>query len=778
MKLFDKLTNLKMPSKLGKNNQELEGNFEYKYYLVFSELEDAPTFELETSLSVGSEVGDIVIEDETISPRHCTFTLNQDVISVLDHNSEYGTFIGKKAIDPSKMYILQETDKIYIGDILVEIELEAVEIEAPMIEATSEINVEEILNESQEDIKEEFVEEEPQSPPKELQLENTGTLEIENIDFEQLTQKHQEEVNVENEKENLQLTKVKKEKREVSKDKTKRFNISAQTPNASSSLIRLIAIFADVLITFIIYFILSPFDEFRIFLQEVPSSIAQLIGPFYNEELAPVVNAFLEDYPALIEFGKDSAELWSSDYQGFLNGFILFGLIRVFSTLLLGVSIGQMLIGVKSYGNIFVKRIMGMIREVIGLFTGPFIIFDIATLFNFRSVKELITFTRIYTPSLIKSTLLSVLSLSALILLLMISPLFQGLDFREAHVVNSTGILKIKDFDFDETFNTSKYFGFRANISEDFKVLPMFSFKKVDTKLLAEPSIKFLNLKTKKEINVEKDKTFDLRKFLKVAFNLNYFAQSTFPELFKYLNDVSENNTSFKMHKFDDAKIANEFQMLIESSMQLDILTVIDHIFSYGPFIKGFIDFRDSFLNLVDGNVENINIEKIGDSYFAVLSIENPRKFHIKMLPLIVDSNTIYEVSAEKKGISFKKVQELFKKTSFRKENLEKIKNINYFSLIDQLMLQNSSYDADFYQQIYELIFSDLKNAFSDQDEFLILKWEFSLTDFIKFIEKFKLTNQDEQVNWQKMYQNLNDLLRAIRDKDSNFFGISTLKKV
>ena len=89
-----------MPQNDGDNTSgsEFEGEYIDKFYLSFPTLAGEPTYLLDESLSVGSEVGSVVLDHPALSPKHCTITLNQDVISILDHGSMEGTFINKKKI--------------------------------------------------------------------------------------------------------------------------------------------------------------------------------------------------------------------------------------------------------------------------------------------------------------------------------------------------------------------------------------------------------------------------------------------------------------------------------------------------------------------------------------------------------------------------------------------------------------------------------------------------------------------------------------------------------
>ncbi len=110
------------------------------HILELTNMEGIPTYELTSQLSLGSEVGDIVISDPSISPRHCTFTIQDEVISLLDHASVSGTLVNGKKIPQGRNIILEESDIIQVGDLEIRIITKntPVEVEEPPKEAVKE----------------------------------------------------------------------------------------------------------------------------------------------------------------------------------------------------------------------------------------------------------------------------------------------------------------------------------------------------------------------------------------------------------------------------------------------------------------------------------------------------------------------------------------------------------------------------------------------------------------------------------------------------------------
>ncbi len=123
------------PKKVG-NMADLDidnQSVEIAVYLTFPKLEDGVSKRLESKLTIGSEVGDLILSaDHGVSSRHCSLIVNaRNIVSVIDHSSEAGTYINKKRLDPGKSYFLNENDKLKIGNILAKLEF----MEVPALES-------------------------------------------------------------------------------------------------------------------------------------------------------------------------------------------------------------------------------------------------------------------------------------------------------------------------------------------------------------------------------------------------------------------------------------------------------------------------------------------------------------------------------------------------------------------------------------------------------------------------------------------------------------------
>jgi pSer/pThr/pTyr-binding forkhead associated (FHA) protein len=79
-------------------NEEVEGDYvlETKYYLNGKSIKGKPLYELTSEHIIGSEEGDIIIEDKNVSSKHLQVNLAEGVVTIMDLSSELGTKVIKK----------------------------------------------------------------------------------------------------------------------------------------------------------------------------------------------------------------------------------------------------------------------------------------------------------------------------------------------------------------------------------------------------------------------------------------------------------------------------------------------------------------------------------------------------------------------------------------------------------------------------------------------------------------------------------------------------------
>lgn len=754
-KLFGRKT---APTKEGKKAIKVDNvRWVKKFSLELSNMEGTPAYLLSHQLTVGSEVGNIVIADPSVSPRHCTFVLQEEVISVIDHGSVSGTTVNGQKIPPGKSIILEETDVVLAGDLEIKILVENTTI--------------------QEDISEDDLEEE---------------------DEDQEEPEEKKPV-------------VKPIKNGKSKSKSKGMSFSSVSSYSTNSLVRVLAVFSDVLISYTLFVIFSPFDEFRTFVNDVPS----MLGDLLQIDWAYLWATLNEDFGfigPLIE-----------DLYGFISGafdfgplILLFFLVRFVSTLLFGVSVSEIFLGVRSHGNAIWKRLGGALRVIIGMVTGPLIIFDVPAIVSRRTFKEFMTFTHTYLASKIITTLGVILYIPLLGAMALLSPLFQGLEINEPIFVSERLEKRIKVTDAAATGEVSKIvdksqlLGLKLEYDPaTISIIPQFKFSGEQKRLNFKPSLAFYHRDLQRTVTFEVFKKFDLKELLGIGIKGNFLLYDKYPELYNFVYSEGTNR-AFKKEPDDKSNqlFANQVVGFTKSAFSLGFENALEFMQTETPFLKSLVDYRSSFLALVEyKEFDQISFVKLGNGYFLKLSYLRQKPFDL-LIPLIRGDGRIFKVEFDTK----EQLQTLANK--FYKFNLEgsdwyvsseKLPSeaLTPLQVVD--FFSNSNFkvdkiDPEIAQALYGYYFEKSAEVLKKEDATEYALWKKSVDGVFGVMEKLKASipatpvavdEVPEQVPAEtsaetpapieppapvedprlKLFQNFQDLKDAIDNKNKVYFG-------
>src|SRR5690606_28813624 len=136
---------------------------------------------------------------------------------------------------------------------------------------------------------------------------------------------------------------------------------------AANTALRVVAIGVDLLITYILLIVLAPFDDFKNFLKE-----GQAIGTELFLSLWGELQPFLQDFAFIEEMLKDFYSFASSSLH-FEPILLVFFILRLMTSLSFGVSIGQLLVGMRGGKRFLWNRVGGGIRVLLGFILGPFL---------------------------------------------------------------------------------------------------------------------------------------------------------------------------------------------------------------------------------------------------------------------------------------------------------------------------------------------------------------------------------------------------------------------
>lgn len=723
----------------------------HKWVKVFeielSNMEGAPVYGLTHQLSIGSEIGNVVINDPSISPRHCTFILQQEVVSVIDHASMSGVIVNGKKIPSGKYIILEETDIIAIGALEIRLIIKTESVPEDVI---PDIPVEE---EEPEEVHEEVVEE---------------VIEEE----------------IEEEEETPKISAHKKGMKNPLAAVTK-----LKTPYATNALVRVIAVVADLLLAYSLFVVFSPFDEFRAFLNFLPDTLADLLDVNWEN----LWQAFIQDNGFIGEMTQDLFKFMSSTFH-FGPIFLMFVMVRLVSTLIWGVSISEFILGVKAHGNAIWKRVGGVLRVLLGVITGPFLIFDVPAVVSRRTLKEFMSFTHTYLDSKFVAILSTLLYVPLLLALALVSPLFQGLEVPEPILVNDKIERRVKAVQDEGTVEvvsiqeSSRFLNLSIRYNaKELDIIPTVKFYGVQNKQNYRPRAVFYHKDLQRSVQLEVYKTFDMKQLLGIGMKGNFFLYDQYPEIYSFVFGGVDGNPAFKVEKGEkvENKFANEFISFTKMALELDASKSVEIMQSSTPLVKGLMDFRSSFLSLLEyKDFDQIGFIKIGNVTFLKVSYLKQKPFDL-IIPLIRGEGRIFKINFDKKenlgALSSKFYKYSLNESDWLPESypvmgeaMTSLEALDFFS--SQLNKQEISPLRA--QALYGYYYEQSAKILSQLDAFEYELWVDSVEAVFKVMEKMMQTRTEAPSEEgvvdprAKLFQNFRDLKDAMDSKNKEYFGL------
>lgn len=655
-----------------------------KFTLQFTNMEDSPSYPLTETFVVGSEVGDVVISDPTLSPKHATFHLKNGLVSVIDNGSTEGTRLKDSLLPRGRAVILEVDDELSLGNVTIRLN-----------------------GEVDESIPEPVVAEEPKQQSKTAVVEKAvAALDTSSHDAdlpeEPITRASRVTMPTgstkpgwwQRIKQKLKITGKK------SSNSSSRKAMGGGVHRSANTIPRIFALMLDLVWTLIIWEIFSPIEDFMFILEIVPELLQEQLWPLVqvvakdagvSSILNDVVSSLLANVKDLEEEAKLSylVSLWVS--------------VRLVTTMLFGVSIGSFMAGIRSQDNALWKRVGGFVRELLGLVTGPFIIFDIPAIFSRKTFKEVLTFTTLHVPSkgaVVVSLMFFVpISLASLLL----APFVSGLTLPEEVIYTEKPREKrdrskeaaLAKAPVQESVVGSKWFGasFKVDTTK-WWVLPRFLFQQTASGSSLKPTLIFYNQPDPAQpavnLPLALERTFDWAKLIGPVFEHNILAHNSYPTLWRYIESTKINKNSalaFNLSESEKISFSIELQSLIATSFKLTVDNLVEHVQTYGPLLKGYLKVRSELLKLVDadgsGDWLSLMFEKTNFLMYQRPGAK-PVEYYI---PLVLGKGRVYSVSygsAKERGkLSKIATRELWMKADWR--NSDPPQNLSIVSVVDLL---------------------------------------------------------------------------------------------
>ena len=434
----------------------------------------------------------------------------------------------------------------------------------------------------------------------------------------------------------------------------------------------------------------------------------------------------------------------------FLASSVAFYFLRIVSALVLGVSLGQFLIGVTEVNGVIAKRIKGVFREAIGVFTGSIIILDLPSLISKRTFKEVITASNIKSSGFLKTFVLSILSISIFLSAWLVAPIVAFEGNLNPVTVNPT-VLKRKSKQIDGPKLESRQFGLA--ISDESAYLPFFRVKRAGRSVISTPELKVYS---KEEISIKYVKTLDLKELLKTATGNNLLISSQYPTIARVVFNKPNPSVEFKV---DKSELTQEILMLIKSAYGLNLETSIDHVMQYGPFLKGLLEFRKTLSKSLERSFININYKNIAGRFFIEFKAN---AFQSRLVEVDLKRADVIDIKTRDRNYS----NELFA----IEEGGERPDNLMF--LIDTFLRKDFSQVS--LERSFRVSFDFLKEHLSKETKAPKEDIVSSFSSQVTYLNTMKKTIKDKNVKLliDKYVQNLSDVIRAYKENDKAYFGL------
>lgn len=509
-----------------------------KNFFLFFEGKKVP---IHQKITIGSTEGDLLIKEQEVSKKHCTFYHEGQSVTLVDHNSLSGTYIGQIRIHPERKVFLLDKDLIRIGNTILEIKSE------------------------------------------------------EDHDIKNFHQIHTDN----------------------SPEKQSSFT---ELAGISS---RFFALFIDLSVTYFIqdFFPRSLLEQF----QWIP---------------------FLEKNKELFHF------------------YSVFIIIQSISTLLLKVSLGQYIFNFssKSYFKSF-------LRNLLGIFTLPFLVFDVPLLFGKESFKEILT-------SNIQQN--KTVPLLGYLITFFILPLFFYVEPLK-DLTSSKYISHIHKEDHKELESTTVNF-FYLKFFSPLKIYPFFD--KVEYS------------KTNAAIRV-----FNSKEQIKISFIKKVFLKNMIEniKLYPFFLRGTEKNFFY----LQEENFSENFLKTIIKTLKLDFFQGLSSFKEYFPYYKHLLDFKKILLTIFEVDaLENVILARFNNNLYMIV-----KKEFYYFLPLRFENLILY-------GTDCTSFEQLSSFLSFIDYGQEK----NTFFPLDYFLTQKKSLESllNYYNSVKKtvepLFFETLKS--------------------------------------------------------------------
>jgi hypothetical protein len=562
------------------------------------------------------------------------------------------------------------------------------------------------------------------------------------------------------------LTSIKRPK--VKKKKAKKLALGGDII-APPLLIRFFAFLIDIQLA---YFCMREFL--------IPFELSSLLEP-----LVELQTFALAEVSRLANYPVDQL----IDFKRLLPVASLYLLLRLVFNLIFGLSLGQLLLGMRPESNLGWMRIGGLIREIFGYLTGPLLVLDAPAIFGKKSIKEMLLFCPLGIRSKLFSYLLLLIVLPAVTGATFFMPVFTNLNIVKTPFVYQTkAISSPRSNQVGSEIIESEFFQLTKNRSstEKFLVFTDFELIRKKKKKIYLPALKVRDIAGKQTYSFKKLTNFKMDKLLAPLAASYPAVKIKFPRVHKMFE---EKDRFIFTQEFEQ-----EFKDIIAGTLNLDKTQVLDHAIKFGPFFQAFFEMKKVFKDTLDSNFERVDFIKINDRPFVRFWQKRKRAGKERVEQYLMSMNSyrgsIYQLTYT--GTD-KQAEQVFYRDflqgvqwndelQFSLKRVNRKKPFNTYQVFDVYLSSNVKphHREKLVKYVYTSFYETglLIHQLNDEE----LKQDFinSTNNFLVLINQLNKSNRKTDDTplvlrgFDLLIKNLNELVEALVNNNGQYFGLTS----
>ncbi len=459
------------------------------------------------------------------------------------------------------------------------------------------------------------------------------------------------------------------------------------------------------------------------------------------------------------------AEEHNIPYREFLNRevldiFFLYIALNLLSSIFFSATFGQAILNLRTQGNFFLARIKAVLRFLLGLVTGPLLIFDISAFFGWPTLKEILTFSRVGHESNFMR-FFGILLLPIISSFIFMIPVLSNYHTLVKSLYIKVPISKRNQIKTDDTVQTFSlhHLTIRASLEENERLLPYFDYE--DNQVY--PKIMFLDIEKEQRIFYGPALFFHpLKNGLEHIAEVDPLFAKKFPTLYSYLKDKSEKVRERPSINRED--YAKELSFLYQSVLSLNLDKIPNFLTTVSPFITPYLEFKKNIMmtlfSSIGGQITEFNV---GGLLFFEYENSDRNLYKVFHASELLDRDIVWSASfdQESKNLYKKFGLKFIKRGGPAKLHLEEGIPKDVFNTFDLVDFLYRAKDYKHNVQHYRMILDFFKKRVYDvgNNEYYRNALIDSVRSFVDAYNKLTDIPPERQKTFNTLFRHLNNLL-------------------